>query len=271
MDSQAVTESRLVRSPVFILSAPRSGSTLLRRVLGAHSAVHATTELVLTEIGVEFLCFPARLGMHTFPTEAAFGAVGLDRRELAYLLWDRILHRELTNSGKAVLVHKAPRVLLRWQRLVECWPEARFIFLLRHPAHVVASGAAGAPHHGINEVIDYCLRLMHLLQDARERLVGLTVRYEELTAEPTATCQMICDFIGVRWEPEMLDYGRDNDGQRMPGTGDMSDNLRSGRIQPSRPLPALDEVPRILRPMSAQLGYAERTVPNIARAHLHAE
>ncbi|MFJ8165549.1 hypothetical protein ACIRBY_32180 [Streptomyces sp. NPDC096136] len=43
---------RLVPSPVFLLSAVRSGPTLLRCVLDSHSRLHAPHELHLTRFGV---------------------------------------------------------------------------------------------------------------------------------------------------------------------------------------------------------------------------
>src|SRR6266567_3338335 len=43
---------RLVTAPVFIFSAPRSGSTLLRVILGSHSELYAPPELPLKHLGV---------------------------------------------------------------------------------------------------------------------------------------------------------------------------------------------------------------------------
>ena len=43
---------RLLTAPVFIFSAPRSGSTLLRVILGSHSELYAPPELPLKHLGV---------------------------------------------------------------------------------------------------------------------------------------------------------------------------------------------------------------------------
>jgi Sulfotransferase family len=250
---------RLVPSPVFLLSTPRSGSTVLRNILGSHRRIHATPELSLTEVGVQFLRFPVDYGMHTIYTELAFGTDGLTARELEHLLWDRILHRALTESGKDVLLHKAPRVLLRWRRLAECWPAARYIFLLRHPMNVVASARAigtGAAPASLASLTDFVLRYFYLLREARAELPGLTVRYEDLTAEPEKVCRGICEFLSLDWQPDMLDYGATDHGPLAPGSGDMSAKLRSGRVQPGRPLPAEDDIPQTFRPICAELGYA---------------
>ncbi|MGH3679208.1 MAG: sulfotransferase family protein [Natronosporangium sp.] len=244
---------RLVPSPVFLLSATRSGSTLLRNILDTHSKVHATPELLLTEIGVQFLRFPAEYDMRTIITELAFGECGLTAGEMEYLLWDRILHRALVRSGKEVLLHKAPRILLRWRRIAECWPEARYIFLLRHPMNVMSSGVDAGDPRPWGARVDFYLRFLYLLREARNELPGLTVRYEDLTAEPERVCRAICEFLELDWEPKMLEYGHR---PVVAGMGDSSAKLRSGRLQPGRPLPPADEIPLPFRPICAALGYA---------------
>lgn len=250
--------ARLVPSPVFLLSTPRSGSTLLRNILDTHPQIYAPPELVLTELGVEFQRFPARYGMHTFQTELGFREFGWDTAKLEYLLWDRILHHVLAESGKDVLLHKAPRVLLRWRRIAECWPEARYIFLLRHPMNVVASGRdmSGGTALSWSALSDFYLRYLYQLRDARAELPGLTVRYEDLTAEPGRVCREICEYLQLPWEPRMLDYGSANHGPLAPGAGDLGVKLRSGQLQPGRPLPSDDDIPQPFRPICVEFGYA---------------
>jgi LPS sulfotransferase NodH len=255
--SSGGSRSWLVRSPVFILCAPRSGSTLLRKVLNAHSKIHAPGELNLAEVGVKFRRFPRRHGMQTFATELAFRAAGLSRRELEYLLWDRILHRELAASGKTTLVHKSPRMLLRWHRIRECWPDARYIFLYRHPMSIMTSGQTkGLTMVSWNEMRDFYTPYFVLLQEARAALPGLTVRYEDLTADPLSAVAAVCDYLGVDLEPTMLEYGAVDPGQLTTGTGDMSDKIRSGRVQPARTVPRDEDVPVPLLPICASLGYS---------------
>jgi hypothetical protein len=249
---------RLVPSPVFLFSTPRSGSTLLRNILDTHSRIHATPELPLTELGVEFLRFPAKYDLQTTFTEIVFREYGLDIDELEYLLWDRVLHQALVSSGKEVLLHKAARLLLRWRRVAECWPEARYIFLLRHPVNVLASGRdmSGGTYMTRSALADLYLRYLYLLRDARAELPGLTVRYEDLTSEPGRVCRAICEFLHLPWEPSMLDYGRADHGRLVAGAGDLSAKLRSGRLQPGRPLPSEGDIPLPFRPICVELGYA---------------
>jgi hypothetical protein len=92
------------------------------------------------------------------------------------------------------------------------------------------------------------------LEQARQTYEGLTVRYEDLTADPAAETRRLCDFLGVAWEPTMLDYGRFDHGRYRAGIGDWKEKIRSGEVQPPDPPP--DEIPDALRELSVAWGYS---------------
>ncbi|MFF4587249.1 sulfotransferase family protein [Streptomyces sp. NPDC001388] len=234
---------RLVESPVFVLSSVRSGSTLLRVVLNSHSRIRAPHEMHLRTLHVRL--------SRDFTAEA-MQALALDRTELEHMLWDRVLHLELVRSGKDVIVDKTPPNTLIWRRLQRCWPGARYVLLLRHPAAVVASLTSrrkDPDHEAVRaEVLGYAEKL----EEARQNLVHAhVVRYEELTAEPERVVRGLCAYLGVPWEPAMLEYGRGEHGTFRPKLGDWSSTIRSGRIQRARTAdlslslpPRLDEIAR---------------------------
>ncbi|MFC4507244.1 MULTISPECIES: sulfotransferase family protein [Streptomyces] len=229
---------RLVESPVFVLSSVRSGSTLLRVILNSHSQVRAPHEMHLRTLHV-------RLSRDF--TAAAMKALELDRTELEHMLWDRVLHLELARSGKDVIVDKTPPNTLIWPRLHRCWPGARYVLLLRHPGAVIASltdRRKDPDHEAIRaEVLGYAEKL----EEARQSLDNAhIVTYEELTAEPERVTRGLCEYVGVPWEPAMLEYGRRDHGKFRPQLGDWSGTIKSGRIQPARTAdPALELPPRL--------------------------
>ena len=97
------------------------------------------------------------------------------------------------------------------------------------------------------------LRYMTVLEQAREARPGFTVRYEELTTEPERVVRELCEFLGVPFQPAMLEYGAFDHAGFTPGLGDSSLNIRSGRIQPAAPMP--DEMPAELAGICAAWGY----------------
>ncbi|MBB2913290.1 hypothetical protein FHS43_004588 [Streptosporangium becharense] len=241
---------RLLVAPVFVLSPVRSGSTLLRALLNAHSMLHAPHELHVRRLRVEF---------GTSLAERAMEELGHDRADLEHLLWDRVLHRELVRSGKAVVVDKTPANAFAYERIAACWPDARFVFLLRHPASIARSWyEAGAGKRTPEEAALDALRYMKAVQRARGALPGCTVRYEDLTADPETETRRVCEFLGVPWEAGMLAYGEQ--AVLRKGLGDWKDKIRTGSVQPGREPPSPAEIPSSLRPMCESWGYLPGTV-----------
>ncbi|WP_052849969.1 sulfotransferase family protein [Streptomyces avicenniae] len=242
---------RLLRRPVFVIAPVRSGSTLLRMALGAHSRLHAPHELHFRRLEV-------RCG--TRLAERALSVLDLGRTDLEHLLWDRVLHRELVRSGKQCLVEKTPSNAFVHDRLAACWPDARFVFLLRHPAAIARSWHEADPvRRDPEQAAHDALRYMRAVERARAALPGHTVRYEELTDDPEAALRALCAFLGEEFEPGMVEYGagraREIDGLEK-GLGDWRDKIRTGRVQPGRELPEADAVPAVLREMCDAWEYA---------------
>ncbi len=237
---------RLVSAPTFILCTLRSGSTLLRVVLDSHSQLHAPQELHLRYVGVRL---KSKWG------KRAMRGLGLDARSLEYLLWDRILYRELAASGKPRIVCKTPNDVFIVDRIVECWPDARFIFLLRHPAAIVRSRQSLGPKIDPERNVELIERYCEALETARRTYSGHSVRYEDLTADPASVTRGICDFLGVPWEADILDYGRFDHGNYSVGLGDWKEKIKTGQVQPAESLPTAQETPPALRPVAVAWGY----------------
>ncbi|GLY31401.1 sulfotransferase family protein [Kineosporia sp. NBRC 101731] len=238
---------RLVQRPVFVLSSVRSGSTLLRVILNSHSQIHAPHEMHFRRTQVI---------AYTTPVQQALEQVDLNERDLEHLLWDRLLHRELTMSGKSVLVEKTPSNVFVADRLATAWPKGKFIYLIRHPWSIAQSWHEGDPERRpVKMAITHTLNYMEYLERARNKRTGLTLRYEDLTSDPVKQTQAICEFLGLEWEPAMLEYGKKDHGDFVKGIGDWKDKIRTGTVQQGRPLPDLSDVPVELRPMVERWGY----------------
>jgi hypothetical protein len=249
---------RLLERPTFVLCSVRSGSTLLRVLLSSHSMIHCPHEMHLRHIGVQPLAVYPRKSL---------AEVGLDRRRLRYLLWDRVLQRELAASGKKLLVNKTPNDVFIVDRILECWPDARFIFLLRHPAAIARSRQAvrpqDTPARNARTVARYC----NAVEAARRAHDGLTVRYEELAADPAATTRRVCHYLGVPWERGMLDYGEFAHRGLKAGLGDWNENIKSGRVQAPEPPPREHEIPPELIDLCRAWGYLDGQEPVPQESH----
>lgn len=227
---------RLVPSPVFLLSSVRSGSTVLRRMLDNHSRICAPHEMHLSTWRVE---------TDSQVAKAALDALDLTPENLAELLWDRVMHLQLVKAQKSIIVDKTPRNTLMWQRIAAVWPDARFLVLLRHPARVAESLRSAHPDVPDETHFAEVERFAVALHDAqRHALNVLTVRYEELAADPARTTERIAQWLNVPWEAGMSSL-----------TGRAGRDGASGSTVPSRPDPVPSEIPDRLRKACELLGY----------------
>ena len=236
---------RLLEQPGFVMCTLRSGSTLLRVLLDSHSQLHCPHEIHLRYLSVN---------LETKWVEGSMREMGLDQERLEYLLWDRLLQRELASSGKSKLVTKTPNDVFIADRIKACWPDAKLIFLLRHPAAIVRSRRNvqtddADPEKNVALIRRYC----EALERARQTYDGVTIRYEDLTSDPEATMRRVCEHLEVAFEPQMLDYGTHDHGRYKVGLGDWKDKIKTGQVQPPEPPP--EEIPEPLREIAATWGY----------------
>jgi LPS sulfotransferase NodH len=240
---------RLLEQPGFVMCTLRSGSTLLRVLLDSHSQIHCPHEIHLRYLGVD---------LETKWVERSMKEMGLDEERLEYLLWDRVLHRELSGSGKPRLVTKTPNDVFIADRIKTAWPDAKLVFLLRHPAAIVRSRqdyqGEDADH---DKNVDLIRRYCEALEAARQKYDGVTVRYEDLTADPESSLRPVCEHLGVPFEPGMLEYGEQDHGRFKSGLGDWNEKIKSGKIQAPAPPPG--EIPEPLRAIAATWGYLPQT------------
>jgi hypothetical protein len=217
---------------VFLVGCPRSGTTLLQRLLDAHSevAVAPETHLVrnfwkrrrdygeladdrnfgrLLDDIVNLPWFGA-LGQEAGPfREAALSGT----RSLAApfaLLFERFA----ADRGAKWVGEKTPNHLLYMRTLERLFPDCRFLQIVRDPRAVATSWRAlpwsnGSLQKDAEVWRKYQARARALPPRDQDRL--LTIRYERLVAEPVPVLTGVCAFLGLPFESRMLEFHRSVD------------------------------------------------------------
>ena len=132
--------------PIFIFSLPRSGSTLLQRVLTAHDDISSTAEpwMLLPlfyarkdqGLFAEYNHDSSRKALGDFlantdnADEAYYAAV----RAFANSLYSQVVEKETT-----YFLDKTPRYNLIADEIIQAFPDAKFIFLWRNPLSIISS------------------------------------------------------------------------------------------------------------------------------------
>lgn len=242
------TWSRLGRRLIFVISQPRSGSTLLQKVLGSHSAIHTLSEpwlalqplFGLRENGLaaDYSARLARIGVQDFLSHLPEGEEAY--WEAVRLMLGHLYRRALEESGKQFFLDKTPRYHMILPELRHVFPEAHFIFLVRNPIAVLASVIdTWAPDDCV-----HCLRpFRHDLTVAPARIAqairqshrnSTVIHYEDLAAQPAQSVARLCKHLRIPFEPGMLEYGRSEAGQAPFRFGDTGTVYRKTRPVTSR-------------------------------------
>jgi hypothetical protein len=192
----------------FIISLPRSGSTLLQRLLAAHPRIQTVGEpwlalpfaYALREQGAraEFSHRSMAQGINGF-IEALPGGSSTYFREAGQMM--ERLHAAMATEGRDWFLDKTPRYFLILDELVAMFPNAKFLVLQRNPlavaASIITTWHAGRFRFGSNE-IDVFEGPRCIARFVRERRPNvLALRFEDLVVDAAKHMRAITDFLGV--------------------------------------------------------------------------
>lgn len=205
---------------IFLISQPRAGSTLLQLMLSGHPEIATTSEpwialhplYALRDRGLvsEFDSFSARQALGEFldqsGTDAAF------YREQTAVFLSALYSRAATHQGKTIFLDKTPRYYYIFDELVEIFPEAKFLILLRNPLAVLNSILKTWVKEDLGLLgyyrDDLTLAPQKLIDGLRKhpgRCFG--VKYEELIQRPEEVVRAICEYLGITYSSGLIDYG----------------------------------------------------------------
>lgn len=195
-------------SPIFIIGMPRSGSTLLERILSCHSQIEAGGELPIMprlherlrrEIGENY---PERI-VQMKPSElqelgAWYVARSRDYRTTYKPRFIDKLNANWFHVGLIRLMLPNARILdIRRNALDCCWSNYKMLFAEGHVA-------ANDMRHIARFYRDY-VRLVAGIEKASPGGI-LRVQYEELVDDIEAVARRIFDFLGLEFEPACIDF-----------------------------------------------------------------
>jgi tetratricopeptide (TPR) repeat protein len=191
--------------PIFIVGLPRSGTTLVERILGSHSAVTAAGELD---------CFALAI---VAAARRQSGQPRLPRRELVAVsatLDFPALGQDYLRRVRGMVeapgrfIDKMPLNYLYCGLIHRALPGARIIHMTRHP---MAAGYAvyktlfkdGYPFsYDLTDIARYYVAYAKLMAHWRTTLPGVIheLAYEDLVANQIGETRKLLDFCGLEWQ-----------------------------------------------------------------------
>lgn len=197
-------------SPVFMFGFPRSGTTLLDVALDNHPGI-ATVEEQSTIMSVIDIL---RQGERGFPDQLA----ELTTQDIDELrsIYRNALGTFVDEGFDGVVIDKMPIRTVYAGILWRLFPDAKFLFCVRHPCDVVLSNfmqhftvsdafANFFTLEGSARLYDKVMTLWRTYT-SRLPLHHHEIRYESLVENMEAELRKTLDFLGVPWDPAVLDF-----------------------------------------------------------------
>ncbi len=200
-------------APVFVVGLPRSGTTLVERILGSHPQLTAVGEL--NELALCVVAAVRRRG----------GGAAVGRRELVRRsagIDFAALGREYLARARRMAptaqrwVDKMPLNYLYCGLIARALPNARIVHLTRHPmaacyAMYKTLFKDGYPFsYDLSELARYYAAYARLMAHWRAVLPGVIhdVAYESLVADQAGETRRLLEFLGLPWEAACIDFHR---------------------------------------------------------------
>ncbi|MFN2432181.1 MAG: sulfotransferase [Gemmatimonadota bacterium] len=217
--------------PFFVFGCPRSGTSLLSRMLDQHPRIAIPNE---SHLFTRFYPLRNHYGdlshracrermvtdmLHRRPV--AFWSPRPDRdRVLASIgehdfggIVGALLGTWARDRGKARWGEKTPQHVRYWRQIRTCFPGAKAVHIIRDGRDVAlstlrASFGPKSVYAAAGRWAAYVQRVERL--DVAGGSAGAFVlRYEDLLANPERELTRVCEFLGETFVPDMLEYHRD--------------------------------------------------------------
>jgi tetratricopeptide (TPR) repeat protein len=196
--------------PIFIIGLPRSGTTLVERIIGSHSQVHAAGELpALSEAISSAVQLTAPQSRNWLGFAAALG--GLDGASIA----PEYLARAAARRGsRPRFSDKHPTNFFYCALILRAFPNARIVHLTRHPlaacyAIYKTLFEGGYPFcYDLDELGDFYIGYRKLMAHWHRVLPGriLDVPYEKVVTELEPTTHRLLEYLDLPFEQACLDF-----------------------------------------------------------------
>jgi len=205
-----------MKSPIFLFSLPRSGSTLLQRILMSHKDIASLSEPWLM---LPFIYAYKKEGTLTeYGHYTSFNAFddfidNLPNKEADYYSalgsFASTLYERQCLKNEKYFLDKTPRYFNIIPQIEKSFPDAKFIFLFRNPTHVMSSMMQTWCNGRFKKMYNYDRDLTFgpkALSEGYELLKdkAYAVKYEDYVTNPEKYTKELCEYLDIDFDVNML-------------------------------------------------------------------
>jgi len=195
--------------PIFVIGMPRSGTTVVDRLISNHPQVTLAGELDDFALQVRWSAnHSSTLDEVILQRLPSLDYAELGRRYLAQTQWRA--------RGKPFYTDKLPRNWMLAGLIRRALPQARMVHLVRDPMDVCFSNFrvmfadAFAHIYDLDALTEHYRQYRRVLAHWHAAMPGqiLDVPYSELVRDPETTMRRVLAFCGLDWDPACMDLTR---------------------------------------------------------------
>ncbi|MFC7292985.1 tetratricopeptide repeat-containing sulfotransferase family protein [Hirschia litorea] len=207
-------QSSIEEGPLFVVGIPRTGTTLVDRILTAHPRVDGAGELQSMPLAVKQASKTHSKIVLDLETIQKAGNAFIEDVGRAYIENAR-LYSHVQNSS--VFTDKLPLNFLYAGFILKALPRAKMVCLRRNPMDTVWSNykhlfAGGARYHtysyDLMSIAKFYLGYLKITQFWQQEFPDrfLIVDYENIVADQKAQTSKLLSHCGLNWEEGCLDF-----------------------------------------------------------------
>lgn len=224
-------------APIFVIGMPRTGTTLVDRIISSHRDVASAGELQAMPIAVKRLAGTASRTVIDPDTIAASGAIDPARIGAAYLA-QAASHQ--THAAPR-FTDKLPANFLYVGHIARALPDARIVCLRRNPMDTVwsnyknlfaSTSAYYAYSHDLLDIAQYYLRFARLMALWEQMFPGrvLQLTYEQLVADQEGETRHLLDHCNLGWDAACLTFHKNDAAVATPSAAQVRRPINSDGI-----------------------------------------
>ncbi len=201
------TDSACLPPIAFIVGFPRSGTTLLEIILRGNEGIHVLDEKPFIGKFVESLGGTVEESLEALKTISGAALAAAREQYLSHIPKE---------NRSNLIVDKLPLNVVEVPFILRLFPQAKFLFALRHPCDSILScfmqnfypNDAMANMTSIDEAVQLYDEVMQLWTVYQQQLSPAVkiVKYEALVTSLAETVRETCQFLGTEFAPGMLDF-----------------------------------------------------------------
>lgn len=202
--------------PIFIGGMFKSGTSLLRAMLGKHSDLVSGLETHWFEIDWQNRDRePTSNRLQTlrsfYDMNKSVFEQNISKSRSAEDFLNNFFNTLVEDEQKKSWVEKTPGNILHVERIIRAWPKAHFVHIIRDPRDILSSLIEANKWGDIDQFLERWCPVFESVKSLKSGELRcsknyIEIRYEDLVLSPNETLKTVCEFADIEYQNQMAKF-----------------------------------------------------------------